>query len=236
MNLQYILHDPPKLHRDGQGNPVSWKLSNQVLSLIDRSVNSNHKTLETGAGVSTILFAIKETEHTCITPHAKLVDRIKEYCHTQGISTQKIDFQLERSEDVLPHLAINNLDLILIDGRHAFPSPFIDWYYSANKLRNNGILIVDDTLIWTGKVLKDFLLSESEWELAENFLDASAFTKKGEQSHQKYWGEQPYVNQKSNYAFRHMVYRINKATQYLLRGEFSALQKDLKQVFGSALN
>ncbi len=37
------------------------------------------------------------------------------------ISTQKIDFQIARSEDTLPSLELNELDLVLIDGRHAFP-------------------------------------------------------------------------------------------------------------------
>ena len=33
------------------------------------------KTIETGAGVSTILFAMKNTAHTCIVPDDKLVER-----------------------------------------------------------------------------------------------------------------------------------------------------------------
>jgi len=36
--------------------------------LIDEHIDSESKTLETGAGVSTVLFALKGTQHTCIVP------------------------------------------------------------------------------------------------------------------------------------------------------------------------
>jgi hypothetical protein len=227
MNLLDLLNNPPKLHRDGSGNPVSWKLNDQVLSFIDESVNENSKTLETGAGVSTILFALKGTYHTCITPDAQLIERVKDYCHEQDISTEKIHFSIGRSEDILPHLKTDDLDLVLIDGRHAFPSPFIDWYYSSTKLKKNGIVIIDDILIWTGKVIKDFLVLESAWTLKEDFLDACAFIKKEEDTHQKFWAEQPYLVKQSNYALRHWAYRVNKGLRYLLRGNFGALKREL---------
>ena len=230
MNLQDILNNPPKLHRDSSGNPVSWKLSDQVLSFIDKSVNENSKTLETGAGVSTVLFALKGTHHICITPQEQLVERIKDYCQEQGISTGKIHFSIGRSEDILPHLKTDNLDLVLIDGRHAFPSPFIDWYYSSNKLKKNGIIIIDDIFIWTGKVLKDFLVLESAWTLKEDFLDACAFIKKEEDTHQKFWLQQSYLVKHSNYTLRRWAYRVTKGLNYLLQGKYSTLKRELSRM------
>jgi hypothetical protein len=37
------------------------------------------------------------------------------------------------------------LDLVLIDGDHAFPASFIDWYYTAEQVKLGGYVIVDDT-------------------------------------------------------------------------------------------
>ena len=54
--LQQILDNNPLLHEEAQGKLTSWQLSEEVLSFIDKNVQQNHRTLEIGAGVSTILF------------------------------------------------------------------------------------------------------------------------------------------------------------------------------------
>ena len=112
--------------------------------LIDEHIVGT-KTLETGAGVSTVLFALKGTQHTCIVPDQTQVQGIKEICNQNQISTDKIDFRIDGSENVLPQLRPAGLDLVLIDGCHGFPAPFIDWHYAGSGLKANGILIVDDT-------------------------------------------------------------------------------------------
>src|SRR5437879_8547726 len=71
MTLPELLNDSPKLHRIGKVGvhvPISYDLSDQALHLIDQNVGQNSHTLETGAGISTILFAIKHTHHICIVP------------------------------------------------------------------------------------------------------------------------------------------------------------------------
>src|SRR5438309_4972331 len=138
MTLQELLNDSPKLHRIGKVGvhvPISYDLSDQALHLIDRNVDQNSHTLETGAGISTILFALKHAHHTCIVPDGDLADRIREYCQLIRISVERIDFHIEKSENILPGLILDQLDLVLIDGQHAFPAPFIDWYYTARKLK-----------------------------------------------------------------------------------------------------
>ena len=157
MNLRELLNSPPVLH-ESDGKPITYTLSDEALSFIDEHINSGSKTLETGAGNSTILFALKGTEHTCIVPDKAQVERIKEFCRRNQISTEKIDFRIDGSENVLPHLRPTGLDLVLIDGCHGFPAPFIDWYYAGSGLKAGGILIVDDTQLWTGNVLRQFLL------------------------------------------------------------------------------
>lgn len=220
MNLQDLINNPPLLHEGKSGELISWGLHNDTLHYIDQHVNETSKTLETGAGISTILFALKATNHICIVPNQRLIDRIKQYCIEHQISTEKIDFQLDRSENVLPSLDVNDLDLVLIDGRHAFPSPFIDWYYTSSKVKINGIVIVDNTELWTGMVLKKFLLSEKEWQFQQNFLlKSAAFMKLTEYSHLKSWSQQAYVARNS----RHLIAaaKIRQAFMLWRKGEFS---------------
>src|SRR5207248_7700804 len=136
MTLQELLNDSPKLHRIGKVGvhvPISYDLSDQALHLIDQNVDQNYHTLETGAGISTILFAIKHAHHNCIVPDGDLADRIREYCQQRNISVERINFHIGKSEYILPGLTTDQLDLVLIDGQHAFPAPLIDWYKRRRK-------------------------------------------------------------------------------------------------------
>jgi hypothetical protein len=190
IDLETLLRDPPMLHGDGT---VLFKLSNDVLRFIEQRVNDTCTTLETGAGLSTIIFAMKGARHTAVTPDAAQAQRIQAYCQAHAISTSRVSFQIGRSETVLPQLSPGALDMVLVDGRHGFPSPFIDWYYTAAHLKIGGVLLIDDVPLWTGHELRQFLLGESEWRHEQDFSRSSAFVKLAEGSLDKSWTEQPYV-------------------------------------------
>ena len=51
-------------------------------------------------------------------------------------------------------------DLALIDGRHGFPQPFLDWYYAAQILKTGGYVIIDDLHIWVCETLANLLVEE----------------------------------------------------------------------------
>ncbi|MBD2775661.1 class I SAM-dependent methyltransferase [Iningainema tapete] len=227
MELQDLLNNPPLLHQMNTGELTSsWKLHNETLYYIDKHVNHTSKTLETGGGMSTILFTLKGAEHTCIVPDQGLVDRIKQYCVNHQIDAKKLSFQVDKSENVLPSIEVNDLDLVLIDGRHAFPSPFIDWYYTAWRLKVGGLLLVDNTEIWTGAVLRDFLLAEQEWQLQQEDLpQCAAFKKLAEYTHSKTWGEQVYTLRNSR---NHILSaKIQQAFRLLRQGQLSTLMNKL---------
>lgn len=59
-------------------------------------------------------------------------------------------------------------------------------------------MIVDDTQLWTGRILRDFLLLEPEWRLSREFLRTVSFRKVKEGGHLKKWAVQPYVKKHSN--------------------------------------
>ena len=222
--LQQILDNNPLLHEEAQGKLTSWQLSEEVLSFIDKNVQQNHRTLEIGAGVSTILFGAKSSIHTCITPSENQVTRIETYCENNQISTEKIDFKIGFSEKILPSLETHQLDLILIDGSHAFPLPFLDWFYSYQKLKLGGKLIIDDTQLWTGKVLKQFLCLEPEWQFNVNSPPRSAiFTKVKNYNRTKWHNQQPYLVKHSHLSILNA--KLKMLWQFLLQGEFGKLGK-----------
>ena len=149
ISVEELLADPPKLHLrssrsgagDGPGLTNQWKLSDEELLFISRHVAKSSRTLETGAGCSTILFAMLGSRHTCIVPDQPLVDRILAFCNEKQIPTANLSFIVGISERVLPQLKDQDFDLVLIDGRHGFPQPFLDWYYAAELLKVGGYVV-----------------------------------------------------------------------------------------------
>jgi hypothetical protein len=63
-----------------------------------------------------------------------------------------------------------------------------------------GLLVVADTWVWTGDVLKQYLLSEPEWELEADFSPrTSVFRKLAHGSQTKEWIEQAFVVKNSRF-------------------------------------
>ncbi|MEP6740885.1 MAG: class I SAM-dependent methyltransferase [bacterium] len=148
------------------------------MRFISEHVDESSHTLETGCGLSTVLFALSGARHICITPAKEEIERIKDYCQTNGIPIDHLTFHMDLSEKVLPGVECEPLDLVLIDGRHGFPAPFIDFYYTADKLKVGGLLVIDDTWLWTGDVLKQNLLLEPEWKLEADFSPRTSVFRK----------------------------------------------------------
>jgi hypothetical protein len=194
MTLDEVLADPPLVHVDGAGNVVSWPLGPGALRVIEEHIGPGSRTLETGEGMSTVLFALRGAEHVCVTPNRDAVTKIIQYCVAHGVSLDRVRFEIGCSEEVLPRLELGELDLVLIDGRHGFPAPFIDWHYTAGALRVGGLVIVDDTQLWTGSILKRFLDEEPEWKLVHDFSPRTAvFRLQRAGNHAKEWIHQPFV-------------------------------------------
>jgi predicted O-methyltransferase YrrM len=196
VDLEALLADPPAAHvSKATGKRLPWQIAPQVLELIDASVGPESRTLETGAGVSTALFASKGCEHTCVVPWTSERDRLLDWGERAGVSFERVAFECEVSERVLPRLEPSPLDFVLIDGGHGFPTPFIDFYYAGLRLRAGGLLAVDDTHIWTGRVLHGFLKAQPDWELVRELrLRSSIFRRTSEPSAElEEWNQQPFV-------------------------------------------
>jgi hypothetical protein len=197
IDLEHLLTAPPRFHGSDRATTDAWRLDDAGLLFLDSHLRSAMQTIETGAGVSTMVFALKKTRHTCVVPDREVVRRIQRYSEAHGVSLRSIAFLVERSEFALPGLRTSGYDFALIDGRHGFPAPFIDWFYISNRLRQGGVVLLDDTRIWTGKVLANFLDVTPGWRRFAMLPNSAAFVKERDGAQHAEWVEQPFVYDQS---------------------------------------
>lgn len=196
-DLQTILSNPPKLHEENGKLISDWRIDNTTCLQLNGRLKAGLKTLETGAGVSTIIFAGNGCQHTCITPVKAQVDRIQDYCRSAEIDTSNVDFNIAKSSDVIHQLPRSEFDLILIDGCHGFPSIFVDFYYAAKLLKIGGTLIIDDMHIYTCQLAARFAQSDPGWNV-EKKTTRVAFATKVSDTIDKEWSHQRFVVRRSS--------------------------------------
>jgi hypothetical protein len=221
MTLAGLLAQPPQLHRTIEGDIVNMGLSDDALAFVDMHVGPTSRTLETGSGTSTILFALKGAQHISITPSSEEIGLLKEFCAANSIDTTRLTFICEPSELALPKLVTEPLDLVLIDGRHGFPAPMIDFFYTAGKLKVGGHLIIDDVELNTCRYLRDVLAEQPEWRVIAQLSRSTILQKLAEGSEWTDWTHQPYVLRSS------VPSRASQLVDHVRKGEFSALGRKL---------
>jgi len=125
------------------------------------------RTLETGAGSSTIVFAAGGAEHEAITPDASEEARIRRECELRGIDSSRVTFRIGPSHEVLPALEPRELDLVLVDGAHGFPYPVLDWWFLAPHVKVGGRMLLDDAYMPPVGSLVDALRAQPAWRVEE---------------------------------------------------------------------
>jgi methyltransferase family protein len=191
-DLKTILSKPPKLHESGGQLISDWRIDDTTCLELNSRLKPGISTLETGAGLSTIIFAVSGCRHTCIVPDKALTDRIQDYCRSANIDTGNVKFIISKSADIIHQLPRSEHDLILIDGCHGFPSIFVDFYYAAKLLKNGGTLIVDDMHIYTCHLAARFMQSDPGWNV-ELMTKRVAVGIKVLDTVDVEWSNQPYV-------------------------------------------
>jgi predicted O-methyltransferase YrrM len=230
VTLDEVLRDPPKVHEWGRPREFTYSgFSREFYARILDHIGPNSSTLETGAGISTVVFALRQARHTCVAPDGAELNRLKVYCAERGIASESVDFQVMRSDQFFLTWQPRPLDLVLIDGCHGFPAPFMDWFSTATSLRVGGLLIIDDTHLWTGSVLKEFLEIEDEWRLEPpHSAKTVVFRKVAEYVPWKEWYMQPYVAGRSH-VLRQRQGRVRQALELARRGEYATLLRKVRK-------
>lgn len=219
-SLTILLEENPRFHAQfGQDNAIIVKAVNHSLSRpflhwLYRNVETGARTVETGCGYSSVVFSMKQARHFVISPFSEEHTAIMEWCSDHGISIEQTQFIANRSQAVLPQMTEGEWDLILIDGDHAFPGPFIDWYYTVDRLKQGGRLIVDDTHLVTGQILRDFLRMErGRWQLEEEIDKTAIFRKisQGPVTDVEWFGLQPFCGKRERSFLRRVGRKAARA-------------------------
>jgi predicted O-methyltransferase YrrM len=161
ISLDEVVARPPIVH----GGTTTWGISASLAWFLDAQLTPKAVTLETGAGLSTIVILRRGVaRHISVTPYAAEFGAIREYCPSVGIDLKPLVAVVAGSAEYLPSASLPALDLVLIDGAHAFPTPFLDWYYTVEALKVGGLVVVDDLQLATGRILADFMRADEKWQ------------------------------------------------------------------------
>ena len=146
------------------GGQATFGISPALCHFIDEQLTPSAVTLETGAGLSTLVILRRGVaRHISVTPYPNEHEAIRTYCASVGIATDRWQAVPSSSLDWLPAATLPPLDLVLIDGAHAFPAPFVDWCYTSEPLKIGGLMIVDDLQLVTPRILADFMRADQRW-------------------------------------------------------------------------
>jgi len=191
--VERVIADPPNVH-PGAPNGKAWSTQAGCYRFMANQISEGSRTLETGAGVSTVLFAAWKCDHLAVIPSADEAAAVEHYCDEQGIARDHLSFDLRRSETALPTLAgVGSLDLVFIDGCHGFPSPIIDWFYGAGLLRKGGVVVFDDINVpQVSCLLSTFIEPDQRWETVAGTSKWKAFRRLTEGPLGEEWFRQPF--------------------------------------------
>lgn len=181
--LDRLRADRPALH--GAGPAANWQIGPSLLAWLVGEVPLGGHTLETGCGWSTIVLAPLSRRHVAVSPVAAEHERIRRWCAEHDVPTGALELVEAPSEVHLPaavaagDLAEESLDLVLVDGDHAFPVPALDWYHTAPLLKVGGLLVLDDTQIRAVAEVAAFLRADpTRWRLRHRAEEAVVFEKR----------------------------------------------------------
>lgn len=192
-----LLAEPPVIHpMDASAQPVMgvWSTDEAAYRFIADHCAPGSRTLETGCGLSTVLFTGLGCEHICCTAGQAEADRVLADCEKRGLPTATVQFRVGSSHETLPPLEADGveLDLVLVDGSHAFPLPMLDWFYAGSLLRRGGVLMVDDLELPAVRVLLDYLQRDPRWRELARHRKWGAWEKTQQGTLSEDWTEQPF--------------------------------------------
>ena len=185
---------------DAMWNSIPWNstacygVSRDLAEFLNEVVETGWHTAETGSGASTLIFAHRGARHTAVTPNREEATTLVSWAGDHGLDISRTTFVCKASEEYLPGCDLEDLDCVLLDGKHAFPWPIIDWFFTASRLKRGGLMILDDIDMASVGILVEFLRAETtRWELVKKFERSICFRKCVDSIDDVSWHMQPFV-------------------------------------------
>lgn len=154
---------------------ASGPCSPRVLEAIARRLAGREvrRSVETGCGVSTLLFSHLSRNHTAFTLGEG--DSIGRLRASLLLRADAVTFVEGPTQKTLPaHRFEAPIDAALLDGPHAFPFPQLEYYYVYPHLAAGALLVIDDIHIPSVHQLFRFLKADAMFELI-GAVDRAAF-------------------------------------------------------------
>jgi predicted O-methyltransferase YrrM len=200
--LDALRSERPRFHHFGFDKPAgthSWAISDPVLEWLASTLPRGGSTLETGAGASTVLFANASRQHIALSFSPDEMRLIAAWCAAKGQPVDHVTHHAGASQRILPTLDLPPLDCVLIDGDHAFPAPYIDWYFTAEHLKPGGFLLNDDLHLRACLILDRFLEGEARrgrWRRVARLHNTSVWQRVTDQTVTRLGhGDQPFAGE-----------------------------------------
>lgn len=124
------------------------------------------RSMETGCGVSTLIFSHLSSHHTVFA-----IDKGQTITNTKAsglLNSAATAFVEGPTQSTLPsHKFQAKLQAALLDGPHAFPLPHLEYYYVYPHLEEGALLIIDN--MWMPGIhdLFEFLKSDDMFSLVD---------------------------------------------------------------------
>jgi len=132
-------------------------------------------SMETGCGGSTIVLSHASNHHTAFAIEGDELT-ITGLRNQSDLRAEKVIFVEGETKDTLPRYEFQDkVDLILLDGPHAYPLPQLEFAYLFPQLKVGGWIVVDDIQIPSVYELFHFLEKESSVVLEEVVLRTAFF-------------------------------------------------------------
>jgi predicted O-methyltransferase YrrM len=180
--IEKLWTEKPCLHERAGEGLIHWGMNREQLTWLAETVKPGWRTIETGAGTSTLTLACLGAQVVSIDPAPGLFGRIAEYAAANGIDMDTVRTYENPSGLVLPLLIEckeEGFDLAILDGNHAFPDCFTDFQHMSRLLKGGGLLFVDDVLdLWQCKFLAAWIRAQRPEFVFREQLSRSAIFEK----------------------------------------------------------
>jgi FkbM family methyltransferase len=172
-----------KSYEDRSTRRRRYTLTPHALERLDRHLatlvhgGGTIHTCETGCGSSTVAFSHYAASHIAICDvHDSSETADIEYVRTHPeFRPEVVSFVLcAKAESLFAAPVSSKIDVLLLNGSHAYPNPELEYLALGRYLKPQGILALSDIRVPTVKRLFDFLLQDESLRLHQ-VSDSSAF-------------------------------------------------------------
>src|SRR5690349_19831067 len=133
------------------------------------------RSAETGCGGSTLVLSHLSDRHVAFAIEGEN-HTVSELGRNEDLMTERVVFVEGDSKDTLPGYRFDvELDLVLLDGPHAYPRPQLEFAYIFPQLKVGGWLVLDDIQIPSVYELATFLKHEQGLTLEEVVVRTAFF-------------------------------------------------------------